>query len=331
MTTPDDHLLLKFLSGAATEEERLAVLRWAQASPDHQKMLADLQQIYQAGPREALPGDYQTAHEWRKLQSKLDQNEHRATVKRMPWVGAPLFKIAASITIFAVCAFLIYNIGIKDDVITHESGAQRREIALPDGSIVTLNTGSRISYGDDFTGMRSLTLSGEAFFEVKRDPGHPFVIHTGAARVRVLGTSFNVRAYDAEGQNEVYVVTGKVQLAQEAGDNSAIALTPGERGVLQVSNGAIIKSAAPDPNLIAWKSRALVFRKAALHEVIPTLERYFQVSIKLKNPDLRSCRFTSTFEDPGLDEVIEALSVSFRLNVVRQDSQYIFDGDGCGN
>jgi len=331
MTPPDDHLLLKFLSGTAGAEERRAVLRWAEASPDNRKMLADLERIYQEDPDLSPSYDYQTAHAWQELESKLDQHEDAAIGTSISWARSAVFKVAASIAVFAVCAFLVYRISTSTDVITRASGEERMEVALPDGSTVTLNARSRISYRADFEAERSLTLSGEAFFDVKRNADHPFVVHTGAAQVRVLGTSFNVRAYEAEGWNDVYVVTGKVQLAREADGTAATALAPGEHGVLRISDGTIVKTADADPNLAAWKSRTLVFRKAALQEVLPALERYFQITIKLKNAALRDCRFTSTFDDPGLEEVIEALSVSFKLNVMRQNGQYILDGDGCGN
>jgi len=331
MTTPDDHLLLKFLSGTAGAEERQAVLRWAEASPDNRKMLADLERIHQTYLGLSPSHDYQTAEAWQELENKLDHHKDAAIVTSVSWSRSWVFKVAASVAAFAVCTFLVYRVATRTDVITQTSGEQRMEVALPDGSTVTLNARSRISYHADFEDGRSLTLSGEAFFEVKHDVHHPFVIHAGAAQVRVLGTSFNVRAFETEKQNEVYVVTGKVQLAREGDGLTAVALIPGERGMLRVSDGVILKTADADPNLVAWKSRTLVFRKAALQEVLPTLERYFQITIKLKNAGLGDCRFTSTFEDPDLEEVIEALSVSFKLDVVRRDGQYIFDGDGCGN
>ena len=99
--------------------------------------------------------------------------------------------------------------------------------------------------------------------------------------------------------------------------------------MLDKSTNTLARSSEPDPNLVAWKTRQLIFRKASLTEVAETLDKYFQISITVKNPDLQKCRFTSSFKDPTLDEVIEAISIALNINIVHQNKVYTFDGEGC--
>jgi ferric-dicitrate binding protein FerR (iron transport regulator) len=146
--------------------------------------------------------------------------------------------------------------------------------------------------------------------------------------VKVLGTSFNVRAYDAEEQNEVYVVSGKVRLSDRS---QSIDLHPGEEGILNKQTNTIVLNSVTDQNLIAWKTRQLVFKSTSLDEVALALEKYFTISITVENPELNKCRFTSSFQDPSLEEVIEAISIALNLNIIHQNKKYTFDGEGCRN
>ena len=241
-----------------------------------------------------------------------------------------IFKVAASIAFLMVFSFLLYQVIFKTKVIVTESGAEKIQVTLLDGSVVWLNEKSKITYPSDFNSReRRIELTGEAFFEVTKNADRPFIVQAHKSQVKVLGTSFNIRAYEDEPQEEVYVVTGKVSLSDANKVAKTIVLNPGEQGILNKNDNILSRRSATNPNLIAWKSRQLVFRKTNLSEVAETLEKYFQITITVKNPDLQKCRFTSSFQDPTLEEVIEALSIALNLNIVHQNNNYTFDGDGC--
>ena len=324
MTEPYDQLILKSLSGTATTDEQQLLTSWTEQSAENKKMLEDYRQVWELSGSKPLP-DFDSMAELKKLETKLDQGDKKTRV--LSPYRSLAFKVAASITLLIVWSFLFYQVVFKTETIVKESGAEKIQFTLPHGSVVWLNEKSKVTYVSDFNNERHIELSGEAFFEVTHNPDKPFVIQADKSEVKVLGTSFNVRAYENESQNEVYVVTGKVSLADNSEQN--IVLSPGEEGILDKQNGVLSRSAETNPNHIAWKSKQLIFKKTSLTEVAETLEKYFQISITVKNPDLKKCRFTSSFNNPTLEEVIEAISIALNLNIVHQNKKYTFDGEGC--
>ncbi len=324
MTEPYDQLILKLLSGTATADEQQQLARWTEQSVENKKALEDYRQVWTLGDSKSFP-DFDSVVELEKLESKLDQEDKK--IKVLSPYRSLVFKVAASVTLLIVCSFLLYQVAFKTETIVKESGAEKIQFTLPDGSKVWLNEKSKITYASDFNTERLIELSGEGFFEVTRNPDKPFVIRADKSEIKVLGTSFNVRAYENENQNEVYVVTGKVSLADDR--DKIIILSPGEEGILNKKTDILSRSTETNPNHIAWKNKQLIFKKTSLTEVAETLEKYFQISITVKNPDLQKCRFTSSFNDPTLEEVIEAISIALNLNIVHQNKKYTFDGEGC--
>jgi transmembrane sensor len=108
-----------------------------------------------------------------------------------------------------------------------------------------------------------------------------------------------------------------------------ILLKPGEKGILNKGADSVMLMPADNLNLLAWKEKRLMFKKTPLDSVIKTLNKYFKVTISVKNNTLLKCTFTSTFNNPRLEEVIEALKVSLDLTVLQDKDVIIMDGEGC--
>ncbi len=323
-----EQLILKSLSGTATDEEQLQLKEWTALSPENKKLSDDYQEIWNVESSVDIP-DFNTASELSKLKSTLDGGEEK--IKTFSISRSLFLKVAASITLLMVCFILIYQHVNKSEMIVMKSGAERIQLALPDGSEVWLNENSKITYASDFdNGDRYVELVGEAFFEVKKNLKKPFIVNASGSQVKVLGTSFNIRAYEEESQEEVVVVTGKVSFSVINNPDELVVLNPGEHGVFDKGNNALLQS-SPDSNLLAWKTKQLIFKKTNLVDVAKTLEKYFRISISVKNLELKKCRFTSSFENPTLDEVIEAISIAFDLDIIHQDKNYTFEGTGCVN
>jgi len=156
------------------------------------------------------------------------------------------------------------------------------EYALPDGSFVTLNSNSKLVYPKHFKGnTREVTIYGEAFFDVKPNPEKPFIINAGNARVKVVGTSFNVSAYPETETVEVVVKTGKVQVtnknAEALSDANQVFLIPGEKGTLFNKSSILEKSQNSNLNYLAWKTRDFIFNDMPLNEVFQCLAKIFHV------------------------------------------------------
>ncbi|HEY3403355.1 MAG TPA: FecR domain-containing protein [Ohtaekwangia sp.] len=322
MSDQPDHLILKFLSGTATAEEKQQLDAWAALSADNNNTLQEYKRIWEEKSTVVTP-DFRTSEEWSRLKTKLYDLEG----KQVNLQNRRLFvKVAASLILMAVCAALVYRMAVRTDDIVLQSENEKRRVSLPDGSTVWLNTKSRLIYSSDFNNERNIQLDGEAFFDVTPDTEKPFVITTPQSQIRVLGTSFNVSAYSHNTLEEVYVATGKVRVA--SGDHQ-VELTPGELSTMNKITRVLSSADASNENKMAWRTGKLVFLKTNLIEVAQTLEHYFQISINIKNPVIEKCRFTSSFTNPTLEEVIEAISLSMNINVVHQNKEYVFDGDGC--
>lgn len=183
------------------------------------------------------------------------------------------------------------------------------EIILPDGSVVTLNSGSRLSYPRWFLGeARELSLSGEAFFEIIKNPDKPFVIHSGGMDTRVLGTSFNVRAYPQFERQIVSVATGKVAVSYQGQLLSQ--LLPQQQISVDMTSGVFSKSENVQiQDLLMWRTGAMHLEGNTLGEVCTLLQNRYGIVIKTETLDLSRGNITADFDAAtGWREIISVLS-----------------------
>ncbi|MGV3504710.1 MAG: FecR family protein [Adhaeribacter sp.] len=265
---------------------------------------------------------------WQRLQVRVQARESKSIPfrKKQPyhWWG-----VAASLALLLAFGFYFVSRQLQPAWTQVSTAAnQTRLIRLPDGSQVSLNQHSTFSYPTDFQKEnRTVRLQGEAFFEVAHAEGKRFTILAQGTKTEVIGTSFNLRAYEKE-PVKVQVVSGKVAFARAATEE-AVFLTAGQQGVIGAASRPR-KQQIEDQNFQAWKTRNLNFNNLRLEQLIATLENYYQVDINLENESLRNCRFTASFRDPNLKEVLDILALAGNLTITRQDSkQYLISGPGC--
>jgi transmembrane sensor len=201
-------------------------------------------------------------------------------------------------------------------------------ITLPDGSTVKMNASTRIEYPERFlANVRKVKLSGEAFFEVKRDTLRPFVIETDNASVEVLGTSFNVSAYPMSGLVEVNVESGKVRLTQRGEGklvNKSAILPSGERGWLSVADREIFHNEPLAPNYSSWITKEIHFQRTPLADAFSLLENIYHVKIKMENPDIGKIPYTANFANLKLDYIVDIIARTHKLKVIRSGDDIIF-------
>ncbi|REE00089.1 FecR family protein [Marinoscillum furvescens] len=198
-------------------------------------------------------------------------------------------------------------------------------VTLPDGSTVKLNSGSTISYYQDFErDVRSVWLQGEAFFDVKRNPDKPFVIISGNIRTQVLGTSFNIKSYEGEGKVDVTVASGLVSVSRYdksqsddlQWDNiSGVVLNPSELVSYdkEVDEFSEIQTVDTD-EILAWKSGVLVFKKAPFDEIVTRLERWYGVEFEMEESISIPDGFTGRFDNKSLRRVLEGISYTSKFD-----------------
>ncbi|WP_341837168.1 FecR domain-containing protein [Chitinophaga pollutisoli] len=220
----------------------------------------------------------------------------------------------------------------RQNIVGTEKGSRSR-LTLPDGSKVWLNGDSRITYGASFgKNSRELTLTGEAYFDVVRDPHHPMIIKTDAITIKVLGTAFNVRAYPDEKTTATTLVNGKVQVSVNNKDAVSYTLSPDEKLIVNNESGLadnrpgahpkneqllenitkikIVKTDAIPPEA-QWTRNKLVFANQPLHEVANILSRWYGVTVIVQgDDDMKAQQFTGIFENQNIQSVMESLQVA---------------------
>jgi len=269
-----------------------------------------------------------------------------------------LLKIAATILLLAMVGSGAYYFFIKTGSAQHviaikaeenidntlfetfvNSEDQSQQIKLEDGSEVTLKPGSEISFARDFSNNREVHLTGEAFFNVKRNPLRPFLVYTNEVVTRVLGTSFNIKAYKNDKQITVAVKTGKVSVyTKENADpttqdtpQSAVILTPNQQVVYNRNSEKVSKQVVEKPEIILPEPTLfkMVYDGAPVTKIFEVLEENYGIDIEYDEALLSGCVLTTNMSDEGLYERIEVICKAINADYTISDAVIIIKSRGC--
>ena len=220
----------------------------------------------------------------------------------------------------------------------------KTNIVLPDGTKVWLNAGSKMTYDKDYgINLREVNLTGEAYFDVIKNPQKPFIIHTNKINIKVLGTAFNVRCYPDEKNTETSLVRGSLEVTMKDGGEKII-LKPNEKLIFSNNDSQPVITSNSNPGKIipnvpgnvfelshlsvlpqdssivetSWVNNKLVFRSETFEEVALKMERWYAVSIIFKDEKLKAKKFTGVFENETVDQALNALQLTtsfvYRIN-----------------
>jgi transmembrane sensor len=310
--------LLRLVEGDCSPEEAAAIQAWIAADPRRGDLLDELRAVWR------LTGS--TTRPWVVAEARIrllrTRGRHaaqgsagcsarpqpvRRAAPRLGMVG-----IAAAVAC-VVAGTLVWQRRPRAAPVREYTTppGQRLQLELPDGSDVLLSVGTRLRVPRDFgVGARAVELEGEAYFVVRHDPRHPFLVHIRQGVAEDLGTSFDVRAYPEEDGVQVVVATGRVSLraARRTGRDSVLSLTSRDRGVID-AHGAL--SATPGVALgdyLAWTRGTLVFRDAPLGDVLTQLGRWYDIDIAVSRAMAASDRLTISFATRSVDEALATLT-----------------------
>lgn len=340
---PEWALIGRYLTGEATAAEVKEVETWVAASEKNRQELEQAKQLLENADAMYTISKFDTEKAWAKVRKQ--------TITSVPvyTLAASRKKAIASYYKYAAAILLAVLIGSAAYLlVSNNAGTQKytevvtshnqviNEYVLPDGSTVTLNSNSSLQFPEKFTGnTREVTITGEAFFDVEPDPQKPFVIYAGNARVKVLGTSFNVNAYPGAESVEVTVETGIVQVlcceGEEPDNGINLLLNAGERGTLKNTNRKLEKTINSDPNYLAWKTHNLVFEKTPLKEVALTLEKVYHTRIELKDAELENLLLTAQFENKTAEFILDVICLTFNLELTQQNGTFMLSKKTMSN
>jgi ferric-dicitrate binding protein FerR (iron transport regulator) len=226
------------------------------------------------------------------------------------------------------------------------ANGSRTHLTLPDGTLVWLNAGSRLTYGKNYnTGDREINLTGEAFFDVVRNVQKPFVIHTARIDITVLGTSFNVKSYPTDKTTEATLVHGSIEVSIKDRPTEKIILKPNEKLVVANDDSTLHRSVAArhtpgdtDESLVAirkptyeqttgaiietaWIDNKLTFREEAFGDLAAQMERWYGVTIRFGDPALEQLHFTGSFKEETIEQALEALKLTAAFSYTTEGNQ----------
>lgn len=332
--TPFDfrQLLRRYQSGQATAEETRRVEAWYDSMGTESKQ-----------PIEAMEDEAVQQRMWAYIQAEADS---QTIVRSLPVYRQSWFRVAASVLLLLGLfgyGFWQWSDGRKEPVellsVQMNNTKQPMHIRLDDGSDVTLEPGSFLRYPSHFSATkREVFLTGEAFFNVTRQPQRPFLVVTDRIVTRVLGTSFRVKAFGGKANVSVTVRTGKVSVfslptastsAKEL--DNAVVLVPNQRAVFYPADARLVKTLAENPVLLTPENQQPNFNfvDTPLPEVFDRLEKAYGVDFVYDADVLARCTLTARLGKESLYEKLDLISEVTHVRHEVIDGQVVIDSRGC--
>ncbi len=338
-------LLAKKKSGGISLKEQFELSKWLQENEDDRYLASQIDELFglEYGPERTEDERKGSEKSWDRIMkamhpesSKLPSQPEQPRI--FTWRRFLSLSVASVILLCVAGTGSYYWLSARKEARTSQNivgteKGSRSKLTLPDGSRVWLNGDSRITYGASFgKNNRELTLTGEAYFDVVKDPNHPMIIKTATVTIRVLGTTFNVRAYPDEKTTATTLVQGKVQVSVNHKKELNYVLLPDEKLIVQNESGqpaafhdkhpneeeileniTKIKIVKTDtiPSEAQWTRNKLVFANQPLHEVANILSRWYGVVVIVQGgDDMMARKYTGIFENQNIQSVMESLQVA---------------------
>ncbi|KKB46414.1 MULTISPECIES: FecR family protein [Parabacteroides] len=305
----DQELIKKYITGWASEEEKMQVLAWAKSDKRNMSELQAMHKLYNV-----------------TLWQQRDVMKGRKKTTRLNF---PLFtKIASVAAVFLLLLSMSWYIfDLKRQLpetamqtISVPPG-QRVELTLADGTNVWLNAGTTFTFPNNFSSDdREVELNGEGYFTVSRNEKKPFIVKTSTYNIKVLGTEFNVMAYAKAPMFEVALLNGSVEVYSET-KHQKVLLEPNTQ--VHVENDRLVKGPISHFDNLLWKDGVICFDDEPVDRMIEKLELYFDTRITVENEAFKKKRYTGKFQaKKGIEHI---------LNVFQLKDRFVYEKDEENN
>lgn len=309
-------IILKYLQGNASEEEKRVLLDWLKASEANKRAYSEIRdQWLDSGSSPVADPEY-VKQAFARFTVEIDKHKRKQQQMRLSY----FVKVAASVAILLVCSVGSYFAGQKQ--FSHSSSAEqlvinrvimgkesKGSVTLPDGTIAWLNANSKLVYPEHFhPGKRQVQLEGEGYFEVVRDEKAPFLVETDGMVVNVLGTHFNVKNYENKETVETTLLSGKVEVFLPGLDKS-IVLKPNQRISCDKQSGAYKLAEVDAADYIIWIGDKLVCTNEKLSVVLHKMKHWYNLDIECKNGVPLNQRLSLTIRKESPEEILKLLTL----------------------
>lgn len=305
--------LVKYVTGNLRQEDAKDIRCWINASEANKNEFIRLKNIHafaSEGKQKLLPED-----DFLELSKKINQKPKSNIQINLRWTLKYAAILIAILFIgYSVSELRHLRLSNQTTELYNEFYApegQISEFKLSDGTLIWLNSGTRIKVPINFDSKhRIVFMEGEAFFEVTKDPKNPFYVHTGELSVKVMGTSFNVSAYQSEENSEVTLIEGRVGIKERYGQRLAM-LLPGQQLVYDKNTGKKLKREVDTTPYEAWRDGKMIFKDCSLEHIAEKLERWYNVEINFNCEEISQFKFTGTIlKNKPLSQVLEAITLT---------------------
>jgi len=310
---------VKHLLGEASPEEEQAVIEWMKESETHQEYYSQFKKIWDQSKALASGSSVDVNKAWERFQNRTSRKHEPAKIlkPRFFWL-----RVAASIILVAglgVTLFMLVNKNTAPKEMVAQTGQNVLIDTLSDGSVITLNKRSTITYPSKFKGnTRAIALKGEAFFNVAPDKKKPFIISVNDVQVTVVGTSFNIKSEN--GNTEVVVETGIVQVTKSG---KTVELNAGEKILVSANDSSATKEKVSDKLYNYYRTKEFVCDDTPLWKLVQVVNEAYNVKIIIGRKELNDKTLTTTFYNESLEQVLEVIRLTFDITVIKKEDGQI--------
>ncbi len=311
-----DELIANYLTEGLDKNALDELKTWIAASAENQQYFICQREIWFSAVSREAASVYDKDKAFENFRNRVESQKEIQSTSRRGFSLSALWRYAAVVAIIIAVGCISYwqgEVNVKDtfaDISVEAPLGSKTKLYLPDGTLVWLNAGSRMTYSQGFgVDNRKVELEGEGYFEVKRNEKIPFFVKTKDLQLQVLGTKFNFRDYPEDHEVVVSLLEGKVGLNNLLREEKEAVLSPDERAVLNKANGLLTVESVTASNASQWTDGYLFFDEELLPDIAKELERSYNVKIHIANDSLKTFRFYGNFvrREQNIQEVLEAL------------------------
>lgn len=312
----NEAILLRFLSKKCTSEDLRIIDQWVAADPENARWLFGLEELWSLKIGLKYSDETEIRKAWLRFTREGEQRRTNAKKHRLKKYVYLSAAVAVVLLLFAVPAVyfrhtndtIAYKLNENRDVNEiHVPYGQHSTVKLADGTKVWLNSGSRLIYPTVFSSKRRIVkLLGEGFFEVEQNKKSPFVVVTGSISTKVLGTKFNVKAYQDE-IIRISLLEGIIEVSSDE-EKEAIRLSEPDQQIEIAANGLVRRNKVNSQAVALWTEGELYFENESLEGIAATLERKFKVNIVIRNEKYGDMVFNSRIQkNASLEDILNVL------------------------
>ena len=317
-----DELIANYLTEGLDKNALDELKTWIAASAENQQYFIRQREIWFSAVSREAASVYDKDKAFENFRNRVESQKEIQSTSRRGFSLSALWRYAAVVAIIIAVGCISYwqgEVNVKDtfaDISVEAPLGSKTKLYLPDGTLVWLNAGSRMTYSQGFgVDNRKVELEGEGYFEVKRNEKIPFFVKTKDLQLQVLGTKFNFRDYPEDHEVVVSLLEGKVGLNNLLREEKEAVLSPDERAVLNKANGLLTVESVTASNASQWTDGYLFFDEELFPDIAKELERSYNVKIHIANDSLKTFRFYGNFvrREQNIQEVLEALASTEKM------------------